>query len=204
MSTEEFVPFVPSSVSPKLQALLCSSEPSHQLFGLFALLRRIRPMSVEVWDAGQPMTPVQVATVMKETAQKLRAAEGKADLNKVNFGFRLKGELPKKIAIGRKLRIEVEVIDRQGNLCPLPVPSTCRLAVYPHTGAPDITHRSKRLREECLCGITEIQTTGPTVTFDQCYFTQTSRQQPEGVFTLQLECEGVSPLQLPGIRVARS
>jgi hypothetical protein len=161
-------------------------------------------MSVEVWDAGQPMTPAQVAAVMKNTAQKLRAAEGKADLKRVNFGFRLKGELPKKIMIGRKLRIEVEIIDRQGNLCPLPVPSTCRLAVYPHTEASDITHRTKRSREECLCGITEIQTTGPTVTFDQCYFTQTSRQQPEGVFTLQLECEGVSSLQLPGIRVTRS
>ena len=204
MSSEQFVPFTPSSVPPKLQALLCSSEPAQQLFGLFALLRRIRPMSVEVWDAGQPMTPAQVAAVMKETAQKLRTAEGNAALKRVNFGFRLKGELPKKIMIGRKLRIEVEIIDRQGNLCPLPVPSTCRLAFNPHTEASDITHRSKRLREECLCGIIEIQTTGPTVTFDQCYFTQTSRQQPEGVFTLQLECEGVSSLQLPGIRVTRS
>lgn len=204
MSSVQLTPVMPASLTPKLVSLLRSADPAQQLLAILALLRRTHPLAVQVSEAGQPLSSVKLAALMKATAQRFKAAEGQIPSQCTHFGFRVKGKLPKKVVIGGKLRIEAEIIDRQGKVCVLPASSLCRLALCPDSEAPDLSHRAKRLREDCLCGSLEVQTTGPTVLFEAVYFAQASNQQLDGVFTLQLECEGVASLQLPGIRVTRS
>lgn len=204
MSFEQVRPVMPASLPPKLLSLLRSTDPAQQLLAVLVLLRRTQPLALQVCEAGQPLSSAKLAALVKATTQRLRAAEGQTQAHSPDFGFRVKGKMPKKAIIGGKMRIEAEIIDRQGNLCTLPASSLCKLTICPDSEAPNISHRTKRLREDCLCGSPEVRTTGPSVLFDHLYFAQASSQHPEGVFTLQLECEGVATLQLPGIRVTRS
>lgn len=200
MSSDQFIPISSDGISPQILSCLHSSDTAERLLGLLVLLRRTNPVSIQVLEHHEPMCPSKLTDLLGHTVQKLRRRL--EDEKNSNFGFRLRNKLPKKVKIGEKFAIEAEIIDRKGNVSKVTENSQCRLRVVSERKTEECVKRGKRLREEVICGVTEVNVDSvPGPSFTDIYFAQSSSLEPRGVFTLELECPGISSLRLPSIRV---
>ena len=201
MSLNQDIRAITDDISPKMKEWLGSQCAEKQLLALMVLIRRMRPVSVEVMREGQVMAEDELVELLRTTSQQLKREQN--DSEQAGLGFRLKGKIPKSLKIGQKISIQAEIIDKKGCVSQLKSDSVCRLTVTNTEETEKYEVRQKRTREEIVCGVTEVELgTASLISFTDISFSQSSSLQPNGVYQLTLHCEGVTSLSLPPIRVS--